>query len=222
MIQKEKWENFFNANQATEWYPSEPVVRLLCNYRKKFGSKDVKVLDLGCGNGRHVVLASREGFSVYGIDLAEKAIKIAKEWLALEYLSCEDLRSGNVVEPLPYDSNFFDIVISYGVLDHIVLSDAQKVLAEARRVLKPGGLVFLKLESNTSFTFDPLKQVAKNEVILDKAVESGMIQHFFDREEAGEFVKNFEVVQFFRDDYRRFDDLEKNYQSRWIFIGKKL
>ena len=221
MNQKPEWENFFSRNTATEWYPSEPVIRLLCSYKKTKGAENVKILDLGCGNGRHVWLAAQEGFQVYGIDLSDSAIKLARDWLNREGLKVKDLRSGDITTKLPYSDNFFDLVISYGVLDHMLLSDSKRVVAEISRILKIGGLMFLKLESNTSFTFDPGNQINKNEIILDKIAEKGMIQHFFDKDEVAALVSDFVAVQSYRDDYRRFDNLNKNYQSRWIFIGQK-
>lgn len=221
MAQKQEWEKFYDANLATEWYPSESVIRFLCSYKKEHGSKGVRVLDLGCGNGRHVWLAAKEEFSAYGIDLSEQAIKLARAWLRREKLPFKKLQSGDITQSLPYVSDFFDIVVSYGVLDHMTLIQAKKVMVEVKKILKPGGILFLKLEANTSFTFDSKKQVAKNEIILNKAVERGMLQHFFDQKEVKSLVKGFETIRVFRKDYRRFNNLAKNYQSRWIFIGKK-
>ena len=221
MPQKNEWENFFSRNAATEWYPSEPVVRLLCSYKKELGSSGKKVLDLGCGNGRHVWLSAKEGFDSYGIDLAESGVEIARKWLERDGLKFTDLRSGSISDHLPYAGDFFDIIISYGVLDHMPINEAKKAIREAKRTLKPGGILFLKLESNASFTSASGKAVAKNELILDKAVEAGMLQHFFDKEEAADLAKDFTAVKFYREDLRRFDDMDQNYQSRWIFIGKK-
>lgn len=221
MIQKNEWEQFFAANISTEWYPSEHCVRMLCSYRKEFGSSGKKVLDLGCGNGRHVWLAAKEGFDAYGIDLSQHAIDLAKNWMSGDNLAYKDLRSGNIAEALPYEDNFFDIIISYGALDHMALDESKKAIGEARRVLKSGGLILLKLEARSSFTSAYGKEIAKNELILDKPAEKGILQHFFDKDEVADFVNNFIPVKSFRDDARRFDDMEKNYQSRWIFIGKK-
>jgi len=221
MIQKKEWNNFFKDNVHTEWYPSEAVVRLVCSYQKKNGSAGKKFLDLGCGNGRHVNFAAQKGFSVYGIDLSDKAIALAKEWLKKDNLHAEDLQSQNIAERLPYPNNFFDIVISYGVLDHMQLPDAQKAVKEVGRVLKPGGVFLLKLESNTSHMFDPRQQYVKNEVILEKETERGMIQHFFDKDEVVELTKNFKCIKAYRDDHRHFDDLNKYYMSQWFFLGEK-
>jgi len=45
-----------------------------------------KVLDLGCGSGRHLVYLAKHDFEVYGIDIAPAGIKIAKDWLKKEKL----------------------------------------------------------------------------------------------------------------------------------------
>lgn len=219
--QKIEWEKFYEDDLFTERYPSDSVIRLLCSYRKQSGFQGARVLDLGCGGGRHLWLAAKEGFSAYGIDLSSQAIQKAKNWLEKEKLPFEDLRSGNIFEKLPYADNFFDIVISYGVLDHLAMAEAKKALAEARRVLRPEGTLFLKLESTTSFTYDPTRQVDHHEIILDKEAEKGIIQHFFDKEEVADLTRDFKAIRVFREDYRRFENLDKNYQSRWIFIGKK-
>lgn len=222
MSQASEWEKFYDDNTCTEWYPSEPVVRLLCSYKKRQNPDTVKVLDLGCGNGRHVWLAAKEGFLAYGIDISEIAIGLARNWLEKEGLKYDDLRSGDITSPLPYQDKTFDIVISYGVVDHLPFEKAKNIIVEIKRILKSGGILFLKLEADTSFTFYPEKQVSKNEIILDKKSERGLLQHFYDRDEVCELTKYFRPIQTFRDDYRHLEDLDTNYQSRWIFIGQNL
>lgn len=221
MIQENEWEQFYEANAATEWYPSEPVVRMLCSYRKAAGARGVRVLDMGCGNGRHVWLAAKEGFTAYGVDLSREAVAMAKRWLDREGLPYGGLTSGDVAERLPYPDDFFDVVISYGVFDHMPIERARQARDEARRIMKPSGTIFMKLEAITSFTFDPARQFRKNEIMLEKEAERGIMQHYYDVEEVAEFTSVFRTVKCFRDDYRRFGNLDRNYQSRWIFIGTK-
>jgi len=43
--------------------------------------KAKKILDLGCGTGRHVIALAKRGFEVYGIDTAKKALNLTKERL---------------------------------------------------------------------------------------------------------------------------------------------
>jgi SAM-dependent methyltransferase len=117
-----------------------------------FKKKNVKkVLDLGCGSGRHVVYLAKKKFEVYGIDIAEAGIKIAKSWLKEENLKA-NLKKGNIYEKLPYSSNFFDAVISTGVICHNNILGIRKTIRELERVLKIGGFLFLNVRRNRKYT----------------------------------------------------------------------
>jgi methylase of polypeptide subunit release factors len=43
--------------------------------------KAKRILDLGCGTGRHVIALAKKGFEVYGVDISKKALNLAKERL---------------------------------------------------------------------------------------------------------------------------------------------
>ena len=44
---------------------------------------------MGCGTGRHTLYLAKQGFQVYGVDIAEEGIKIAKQWLKENNLKAE-------------------------------------------------------------------------------------------------------------------------------------
>lgn len=97
-----------------------------------------RALEVGYGAGA-VQLALAAGVrELHGIDLD------ADETLVTKLLSarhCQsDLKKGSVYE-LPYDSAFFDLVVSFSVFEH--LPEYRRALAEVARVLKPGGLFLL-------------------------------------------------------------------------------
>jgi ubiquinone/menaquinone biosynthesis C-methylase UbiE len=66
-----------------------------------------------------------------------------------------DTSTGNVIlhegvaESLPFGDGMFDLVTAYSVLHH--LADHRPVLAEAARVLRPGGMLYVDLEPNRAF-----------------------------------------------------------------------
>lgn len=99
-----------------------------------------RVLDIGCGiGGPAFVLASKYGAHVTGIDIEPQLIEQAKiraERLGLNS-SCDFVK----VEPGPlsFPDNSFDVVFSSGVI--MTIDDKEEVLAEAMRVLKPGGIL---------------------------------------------------------------------------------
>jgi tRNA (uracil-5-)-methyltransferase TRM9 len=97
-----------------------------------------KVLDLGCGNGRWYKVFKEKKVDYFGIDNSEKLIEIAKEKFPDAKFFVGDALN------LPFPDDFFDKVYSIALLHHIPSEDFRiKVLKEAKRVLKPGGILIL-------------------------------------------------------------------------------
>ena len=89
-----------------------------------------RVLDLGCRSGaftRHFL----EGNEVVGLDVDRGALAKAAE-LGIETVV------GDVEEPLLFPDSSFDVVVAGELLEHLRFPDA--LVAEARRVLRPGGV----------------------------------------------------------------------------------
>lgn len=170
------------------WYPNEFVIRFVAKYvRKRLGFdnyeviREVKrVLDLGCGHGRHVIMFAEQGYEVFGIDISEVAISFAREWVQRLQLHA-DLRVGTVVT-LPYDNEFFDLVVSHGVLDHVYAEEAEKAVEEVHRVLRSNGLFYVDLISTLESGYGQGTEVAKNTYIVPEGVEAGVPQRFFELE----------------------------------------
>jgi ubiquinone/menaquinone biosynthesis C-methylase UbiE len=100
-----------------------------------------RILDIGCGSGRHTCGAARfKQVTVIGVDINPGEVNEAKK--RLEFQEKTGLSDGcwNVlvadINRLPFDDNFFDLVICTEVLEHI--SDQKSAVHEVVRVLKPG------------------------------------------------------------------------------------
>lgn len=103
-----------------------------------------RVLDLGCGEGRHAITAYiLENIIAIGIDLSLKDLGTARE----RFSEFEDPDNNNkklfisVADgaSLPFADSSFDKVICSEVLEHIL--DYKAVLTEINRILKPGGML---------------------------------------------------------------------------------
>ena len=100
-----------------------------------------KVLDVGCGEGRHIfgILNEFEDVYCYGLDQDIPSLDKCKE--GLEFFKELDLngtvfQQGSIYQ-LPFKENFFDLIICSEVLEH--LDDYHAAIDEIYRVLKPGG-----------------------------------------------------------------------------------
>ncbi len=107
---------------------------------KKLGIKPgSRILDAGCGTGRHLCEAFRsQGVDVVGIDLNWEDLRNARYILySLDSGgNCLRVISRADVTRLPFKEGVFDAVICSEVLEHI--PDNQSAIAELVRVLKPG------------------------------------------------------------------------------------
>ncbi|MBT5681665.1 MAG: methyltransferase domain-containing protein [Gammaproteobacteria bacterium] len=102
-----------------------------------------KLLDLGCGEGRHSISAFLQGdIQVVGLDLSAKDLATAKGRLADFNIDADKIDYCLFIQgsgfTLPFADHTFDQVICSEVLEHIV--EYEKVLSEIKRVLKPGGV----------------------------------------------------------------------------------
>lgn len=98
----------------------------------------LSVLDAGCGEGAHVAVLSRRagGAGRVGLDIAASALHECRRVASPDW----DFVHGDMME-LPFADSRFDAVFTFGVL--ALTPDPRVALAEAVRVLKPGGLLGL-------------------------------------------------------------------------------
>jgi SAM-dependent methyltransferase len=102
-----------------------------------------RVLDLGCGEGRHAITAYlHQAVNVVGLDLSHDDLQTARDRFAQFNDPDDRSRHVNFLRAsglhLPFADASFDKVICAEVLEHI--PDYESVLAEIHRVLKPGGM----------------------------------------------------------------------------------
>ena len=98
----------------------------------------MKFLDYGCSHGMHSVLPASLGAEVYGIDLSEESLKIAKRRAQEEKVSDKIKFLKMDCEKLEFPDNYFDLIFDGGAFSSI---DINKAYAELSRVLKPDGKV---------------------------------------------------------------------------------
>jgi malonyl-CoA O-methyltransferase len=97
-----------------------------------------RVLDLGCGTGRHALALSRRGAQVVGVDPSEGMLARAAAKPGARKVVWILSKAG---ERLPLRSKRFDAVVSALVLEHV--AGLEGFFREARRVVRPGGELYV-------------------------------------------------------------------------------
>ena len=190
-----QWDEIFGKKGKTFLKPQEDISRIAKLFKKK-GVK--KILDLGCGSGRHTVYLVEHSFEVYGIDIAPKGVKITKDWLKKEKLKA-NLKVGNIYKKLPYPNHFFDALISTQTLHHNRINNIRKLIKEIERVLKTNGLIFVTVSKKGSKKAIPKEKMWQIKFIAPRTFvplshdEKGLIHYRFNKKLLRKEFKNFKI-----------------------------
>jgi ubiquinone/menaquinone biosynthesis C-methylase UbiE len=105
-----------------------------------------RVLDIGCGNGRNMILPRRLGHEVVGVDFSMNLLRIAQEKLNIRELAQSGHLIGGDAALLPLKNDTFDAALYIATLHHIPSKkDRLRSLRELERVLRPDGTALISV-----------------------------------------------------------------------------
>jgi SAM-dependent methyltransferase len=148
-----------------------------------------KVLDIGCGPGRHVIYFAREGFEVHASDIAESAVYQCEEWLKKEQLSATVAVRG--MADIPYPDGYFHLVIASGVLYYSTIEKMRLAIQAIHRKLAAGGYLYATIRSTANPRFGKGVMLERNTFCHDG---KGSPIHFSDEEEVTVLFSGFDVL----------------------------
>ncbi len=183
------WENKFKKGWGEGKSPEQHFLKFVEKHKNEIGPD---ILDIGSGEGRQLIPLAKAGYNVVGLELTEEGIKITKEKQNTEKTDAKLVR-GNF-HNLPFRDNTYNTVISIQAMQHNNWQGAEIAFSEAVRVLKPGGLFFLRVNSDKHPAQDNEK------IINDKGLtwtrnEEGFrgLHHNFSLEELQELATKYNL-----------------------------
>lgn len=131
-----EYKNIFKHESTHFFYITihNLVLSLLKNYAPK--KEKLNILDAGCGTGLLAKKLSAFG-EVIGIDVSNEALKFAK-------LRKIRIKKASISK-LPFSDNTFEVIVSIDVIYHREITNDQIALNELFRVLKPNGILILRV-----------------------------------------------------------------------------
>jgi len=157
----------------------------------KFTPRFGKTIEAGCGLGRYVFYLSELGIDIEGVDFSGKTINFLNEWKRKNNFNVV-FKEGNVLN-LDYPDNSLSGYISLGVIEHFI-EGPQKVLKEANRILRPGGVAIITTP-NVSFSVwkkrfrNGIKNLIKR-ILFKKVIKEPFYQYWYNPKKLIGFVED--------------------------------
>ncbi len=185
------WDRIFAESGRFFTQPHEALPEMI---RLLKARSFYRILDLGCGSGRHLVPLARAGLSVFGFDNSPHGLLLAQQDLKVKQLEGH-LQLGDFRDHLPYRNGAFDAVISTQVIHHAETKTIRRVVAEIERVLVPGGLLFLTVPKSKTQA-SSFRQIEEGTFIPEDGPEKGIPHHYFEESELRELLGGFDIFSF--------------------------
>lgn len=192
---------------------------LLQKFESHLDTKPLRIIEAGCGLGAWCEWFERQGHTIIGIEYDPHIIakaKAAKANIPVE--------QGNI-DKLRFPDNAFDVYVSLGVIEHFE-HGPERALAEAFRILKPGGLGFFSTPLLT-----PLRRYISHPIrslYFLKQKLTGKKSYFweyrFTKQELRNYLEQagFNIVDEGIDDYERhIDTRHLGLWADWFFLRDK-
>jgi SAM-dependent methyltransferase len=133
-----RWEAAHELPRFRPAYPHEQVVRWAFREFDRAAVPKAKVLDIGCGAGRHALFLAGEGFDTYACDISSvglREVRAAAQRRGLTMSICQ----GPAQDLSQFQDASMDGALCFAVMYYLTLDQAEQMISEVFRVLRPGG-----------------------------------------------------------------------------------
>lgn len=156
-------------------------------------TKEMNILDAGCGEGRNTIYFLNEGYKIFGVDHNPIAIQMARIYAQTIQKDYDVFRfQTSMVENMPFHQGAFDAVISSAVL-HFAKSETHflKMMEEMMRVLKPGGIFFLRMTTSQGNMKEKSPHLGDGVYLLPDGSERFLLTEELEKEIVSKYKLNY-------------------------------
>ena len=188
------WNNLFEDPRFHWKQPDEGVVALSAQWRTE-GRR--RLLDLGCGAGRHMAFLQTQGFEVDGMDVAPNGLQACAAAMVEAGLAARLVRAD--MTRLPFADASFDAGIATNVLNHNPRNLLQMAVDDIYRVLRPGGQFYLTVLNTDDWRYGSGEEVEPDTFVLAEGPEAGILHHFFSEADLCAWLAAYDILRLRRE-----------------------
>lgn len=193
------WNSIFKKRGKVFLKPHEDMKDIIRVLKKE---KANRVLDLGCGTGRHTVMLAKAGFDVYGMDVSKEGLRLTRRWLKELNLKAK-LKHASCYKRFPFKDNFFDAIISIQVIHHAKIDKIRYCISEIERVLKPCGIIFITFAKSRYGNIPKrFKIIELRTYVKVEGEEEGLPHYIYNQSLLRKDFKNFKILDLHLDSKR--------------------
>lgn len=215
---QETWKKIYASSSFDISYPSEILVRYISHLFKK--GNGLKLLDFGFGAGSNLKFLIDFGFDAYGAETVEAAKKIALRKLNPDFDALK-LKLADEDKPIPFSSNFFDVIVAWGVLYYNNEENFIKALFELKRTLRAGGKFIATLCRPNDVTAVNSERISVCERRINKPISGQQDAIIIVLEDEQQIKSRFNLFHDLRIGYSESRLPDDAVSSHWIICGEK-
>jgi 2-polyprenyl-3-methyl-5-hydroxy-6-metoxy-1,4-benzoquinol methylase len=206
------WESYWKDHDNWVWW-KKPAPEVLDLIRSLSPVGRPKVLDLGCGLGRHAIAFALARFSVTATDASSAAIRHLDDWAHSLQLSIETRVCELLAETMP--SEWFDVVLSYNVIYHGSRQHFSQAIQQVRKMLRRNGIFYFTCPSRQDGKYGFGERVAPHTYRCTKSVTPGDIHYFSDEDDLAELLVGFRTLACWKSEGYWDNQGDRQFYSYW-------
>jgi SAM-dependent methyltransferase len=183
-----EWWNKKHHKYATEDWIDKPTI--FSQWAIQYFPKEGIILDIAAGHGQDDIYFARQGYDVVSTDFSETALDYNTKKIPPELKDKIVVKKLDLSDNLPFGSNHFDVVYGHLAVHYFNDETTDKVFSEIKRVLKPGGILALLVNSTQDPEYGNGEKLGTDYFELSE----GDVKHFFSIEYMSLKTKYFKEI----------------------------